>query len=122
MTLQLRPGLRWGDGVPVTARDIAFTWRVGSDPNAGFAARHSWTRATAVDVVDDQTAVLHLPRTLVSFPLWDELLSEHLDGPVYDAAQAPGDYINHTVYNRDPLNPAFGTARSSWRTTSPTAA
>ena len=107
VTIKLRPGLRWGDGVPVTARDILFTWKVASDPNAGFAATHPWTRATAVDVVDDSTAVLHLPQTLTSFALWDELLSEHVDGPAWTAAQAPGDYINHTAYNRDPLNPGL---------------
>ncbi len=107
VTLKLKPGLHWGDGAPVTARDIAFTWKVGSDPAAGFAATHPWTRATSVDVVDDATAVLHLPRTLVSFALWDELLSEHIEGPIYDAAKAPGDYINHTAYNREPLNPGL---------------
>ncbi len=107
VTLKLKPGLRWGDGAPVTSRDIQFTWKVGGDPNAGFANTHPWTRATSVDVIDDTTAVLHLPRTLVSFALWDELLSEHIDGPIYAAAKAPGDYINHTAYNRDPLNPGL---------------
>ena len=107
VTLKLKPGLRWGDGAPVTSRDIQFTWKVGGDPNAGFANTHPWTRATSVDVIDDTTAVLYLPRTLVSFALWDELLSEHIDGPIYAAAKAPGDYINHTAYNRDPLNPGL---------------
>ena len=107
VTLKLKPGLRWSDGAPVTSRDIQFTWKVGGDPNAGFANTHPWTRATSVDVIDDTTAVLHLPRTLVSFALWDELLSEHIDGPIYAAAKAPGDYINHTAYNRDPLNPGL---------------
>ena len=107
VTLKLKPGLRWGDGAPVTSRDIQFTWKVAGDPNAGFANTHPWTRATSVDVIDDTTAVLHLPRTLVSFALWDELLSEHIDGPIYAAAKAPGDYINHTAYNRDPLNPGL---------------
>jgi peptide/nickel transport system substrate-binding protein len=107
VTLKLKPGLYWGDGAPVTSRDIQFTWKVAGDPNAGFANMHPWTRATSVDVVDDTTAVLHLPRTLVSFALWDELLSEHIDGPIYATAKAPGDYINHTAYNRDPLNPGL---------------
>ena len=107
VTIKLKPGLRWGDGAKLTARDILFTWKVGSDPNAGFATSHPWTRATAVDLVDETTAVLHLPRTLTSFALWDELLSEHIDGPVYAAAGGAGDYINHTVYNRNPLNPGL---------------
>ncbi|MEJ1978020.1 MAG: hypothetical protein WDN49_19820 [Acetobacteraceae bacterium] len=44
VTIKLQPGLLWGDGAPVTARDLAFTWRVGSDPAAGFSNANAWTR------------------------------------------------------------------------------
>ena len=107
VTLKLRPDLHWGDGEPVTARDVAFTWRVGRDPNAGFSNPNSWTRAASVDVVDDHTAVLHLDRPVVSYAQWDQLLPEHIEGPIYDRAKAPGDYINTTEYNRNPLNPGL---------------
>ena len=107
VTIKLRPGLRWGDGAPVTARDIAFTWRLEHDPASGFVAVHPWSRATAVDVVDDGTAVLHLDRTYTSFALWDEVLPEHVEGPVAAAAATPADYFNHTLYNRDPTNPGL---------------
>ncbi len=107
VTIKLKPDLTWGDGVKLTARDIAFTWRVGHDPNAGFANSHPWSRATAVEVIDDQTAVLHLDRTVTSFALWDEILPEHIEGPIYDAAKAPGDYTNATLYNRAPLTPGL---------------
>jgi len=107
VTLKLRPDLRWGDGAPVTARDVAFTWRVGRDPNAGFSNANAWTRASGVDVVDDHTAVLHLDRVLGSYAQWDQLLPEHVEGPIYERAKAPGDYINTTEYNRNPLNPGL---------------
>ena len=107
VTLKLRPGLQWGDGEPVTARDVAFTWRVDRDPNAGFSNPNPWTRAASVDVVDDQTAVLHLDRPVVSYAQWDQLLPEHVEGPIYDRAKAPGDYINTTEYNRNPVNPGL---------------
>ena len=32
VTVKLKPGLKWGDGVPVTTRDLAFTWKVGARP------------------------------------------------------------------------------------------
>ena len=107
VTLKLRPELRWGDGVPVTARDVAFTWRVGRDPNAGFSNPNAWTRANSVDVVDDHTAVLHLDRVLGSYAEWDQLLPEHIEGPIYERAHGPGEYINTTEYNRNPLNPGL---------------
>ena len=107
VTIKLKPDLQWGDGEPVTARDLLFTWKVGSDPNAGFSNGYPWTRADKVDVVDDHTAVLHLPRPLTSFALWDQIIPEHIEGPVYAAAKNPGDYINNTTFNRSPTNPGL---------------
>ena len=80
---------------------------MGRDPNAGFSNGYPWTRADKLDVVDDHTAVLHLPRPLTNFASWDQILPEHIEGPVYDAAKNPGDYINTTTYNRNPTNPGL---------------
>lgn len=107
VTLTLKPGLAWGDGVPMTSQDIAYTWKAARDPNAGFVNNHPWTRASAIDVVDDRTVVLHLDRTYTTFALWDEVLSAHVDQPVFDAAAASGDYVNRTPYNRQPTNPGL---------------
>ena len=107
VTIKLLPGLKWGDGQPVTARDVAFTLRVGRDPNTGFSNPDPWTRADSARVVDDQTVVLHLPKALVSYALWDQILPEHIEGPIYERAHAPGDYINTTAYNHDPTNPGL---------------
>jgi peptide/nickel transport system substrate-binding protein len=107
VTIKLRPDLKWNDGVPVTARDLAFTWRVARDPNAGFSNPHPWIRASAVDVLDDHTAVLHLDHPLVSFDQWDQILPEHIEGPIYAKATSPGDYINTTAYDRLPTTPGL---------------
>jgi len=107
VTIKVKPGLAWGDGVPVTARDIAFTWKLQHDPAAGFVTVHPWSRATSVDVPDDHTAVLHLDRTYTSYQLWDAVLSEHIEGPVVQAAATPTDYINRTLYNREPTTPGL---------------
>ena len=107
VTIRLRPDLQWGDGQPVTAQDLAFTLKVGRDPNAGFSNANAWTRADRVDVVDDHTAVLHLPHVIVSYAQWDHILPEHIEGPIYARAHAAGDYINSTAFNRDPTNPGL---------------
>jgi len=107
VTIKLKPGLQWGDGQPVTARDIAFTLKLAQNPDAGFSNTYPWERASSVDVLDDATAVLHLPRVLSDFMMWDQVLPEHLEGPVAAAARAPGDYINATQYNRAPTMPGL---------------
>lgn len=107
VTIKLKPGLTWGDGQPVTARDIELTWRLGSNPASGFSNPNPWSRATGVDVVDDQTAVLHLDRVRADFDQWDQIMPEHVEGSVVATAAGPGDYTITTNYNRTPLNPGL---------------
>ena len=107
ITIKLKPGLQWGDGQPVTARDIAFTWKLGSNPSSGFSNSNPWSRATSVDVVDDGTAVLHLSRVRADYNQWDQILPEHIEGAVVAKDSSPGAYINGTNYNRAPVNPGL---------------
>ena len=107
VTIKLKPGLQWGDGQPVTAKDIAFTWKLGSDPASGFSNNNPWGRATSVDVVDDSTAVMHLDKVRADYAQWDQILPEHVEGAVVAAASSPGAYITGTNYNRAPVNPGL---------------
>jgi peptide/nickel transport system substrate-binding protein len=107
VTIRLKPGLAWGDGQPVTARDIAFTRDLGSNPASGFSNPNPWSRAASVDVVDDRTAVLHLDRVRPDFAQWDQILPEHIEGPIAAKSGAPGDFINATGYNRAPATPGL---------------
>lgn len=104
VTWHFRPGLTWGDGAPLGAADLAFTARVGRDPNSGFANTKTWARVTGVDVVDPQTAVMHLSEPNYQFDELGELLPAHLEASVFDAAHSPGEYIQRSLYNRDPTN------------------
>ena len=106
VTLKLKPGLAWGDGAPVTAADIAFTWKLGRDPASGFSNPNPWNRADRVEVVDPQTAILHLDRVRADYNQWDQILPEHVEAAAARGAQ-PGDYINATAYNRAPVNPGL---------------
>jgi peptide/nickel transport system substrate-binding protein len=108
VTIKLKPGLSWGDGQKVTARDIAFTWKLASDPASGFSNPNPWSRATSVDVVDEQTAVLHLDHVRADFNQWDQILPEHIEGGVVaKAGGGPGDYIKSSTYHRSPLDPGL---------------
>ncbi|MBV8457265.1 MAG: peptide ABC transporter substrate-binding protein, partial [Acetobacteraceae bacterium] len=107
VTIKLKPDLKWADGQPVTAQDLAFTVKVGSDPNSGFSNGHLWTRVDHVDVVDDHTAVLHLKDINYQYNEWDQILPEHIEGPIYAKATKAGDYINGTAYNRAPTTPGL---------------
>jgi len=103
----LRKDLFWGDGVPLTTKDIAYTAKVGGDTGSGFPDARVWGRVRSVDVVDDQTIVLHLDEVTPLYNRMGKLLSEHSDGPAFYRATKPGDYLNGTVYNRAPTTPGL---------------
>lgn len=107
VTIKLKKGLAWGDGEPVTARDIAFTQKMAADPNIGFSNYNPWTRASDVEVVDDQTAILTLPTITPSFASWDQVLPSHLEEPVYKAHPDAEGYTKNTLYNTNPTNPGL---------------
>ena len=107
VTLKLKPGLKWGDGVPVTTKDLEFTWKVGRDPASGWSNNNPWNRATSIDIVDDTTAVMHLGGVMVSYNQWDQLLPEHIEAPILAKAANVADYIKQTAFNRAPTTPGL---------------
>jgi peptide/nickel transport system substrate-binding protein len=107
ITVKLKPDLKWADGEPVTARDLAFTARVGGNPASGFADTRTWGRVERVDIVDDHTAVMHLDEVWTLYDRIPELLPEHIEGPIYARAGSPGEYIRQTAYSRAPATPGL---------------
>ena len=107
VTVKLRADLFWGDGAPVTAEDLAFTAKVGRDPNSGFANSRTWGRVERVDVIDPQTAVMHLDEISTQFDRIGSVLPVHLEGPIHASATTPGDYIAKSTYNRAPTTPGL---------------
>jgi peptide/nickel transport system substrate-binding protein len=107
VTFHFKPGLQWGDGAPLGAEDLAFTARVGRDPNSGFTNTHTWETVSRVDVVDPQTAVVHSTELNYQYGVMAEILPAHLEAAVFDRAHGPGAYMQQSLYNRSPLNPGL---------------
>lgn len=67
VTLRLREGPTWHDGVPVTSADVAFTWRVITDPDLPIPTRTVWRDIVSIETPDPQTAVITFADTNVAF-------------------------------------------------------
>ena len=106
ITVTLEPKARWGDGVPVTSRDVVFTWRVGRNPKSGVGNAEAFRRIRAIDVKDDKTITLHVDR--VTFDYNDlsgfDLLPAHLERAKFSDPVA---YRNRTNFDTDPTNPGL---------------
>ena len=62
VTYHLRPGVTWHDGVPLTSRDVAFTWRTIMNPNNNVFHREGYDEVERIDTPDPLTVVVHLKR------------------------------------------------------------
>ncbi|HEY2805469.1 MAG TPA: peptide ABC transporter substrate-binding protein [Gemmatimonadales bacterium] len=59
LAFHLNPKARWQDGPPVTAGDVAFTFRAFSDSEIGSNYRENLSRIASVTAQDSATAVFH---------------------------------------------------------------
>jgi peptide/nickel transport system substrate-binding protein len=104
----LRP-MKWGDGTPVTAKDIAFTIEVGKHPQSGVASAEGYKRIVKFDIKDDLTFTVTTDRVTFDYQGFDfQILPAHLEKPIFDAN--PAEYRTKTTYDTNPTNPglAFG--------------
>ena len=104
--------MRWGDGTPVSAKDVAFTLEVGQHPLSGVASSEGYKRIIKLDVKDDRRITMTIDRVTFDYnSISLQLLPAHIEKPIFDAN--PAEYRNKTAYDTQSTNPglAFGPYR-----------
>ncbi|MDT8435632.1 MAG: ABC transporter substrate-binding protein [Gemmatimonadota bacterium] len=84
VTFRLRDDVRWHDGHPVTARDVAFTWERAIDPAVPFANPAYFDAWEAAEVLDEHTIRFTVrPRAHLLYGwMRTAILPEHILGDV----------------------------------------
>lgn len=106
ITYTLQPDARWGDGVPVTTDDVAFSYALGKNPLVGVAGAEYYRRVVKLDIKDAKTFTFTLDRvtfdyaSAAAFPI----LPAHLERAAF---ADPPQYRFHTLYDTDPTNPGL---------------
>ena len=88
LSFHLAPGIRWHDGKPTTARDVAFTLDAARDPATGYWRAADLAMIDSVRATNDSTAEVFFRAPQASFPLVLcelPILPEHLLGSVAHA-------------------------------------
>ncbi len=106
VTYSIQPQARWGDGVPVTTKDVLFTWEVGRHPQSGVADGELFRRIVAIDVKDAKTFTMHFDRLTYDYNAINDfaLLPEHLERAAF---ANPAEYRNKSLYEADTTNPGL---------------
>lgn len=95
VTWELRPGLKWSDGQPLTSADIKYTWEIWmKDPKVN--NRTGFSEIEGIDLTNDTTAVVRYKSVYAPYPLnFSSLMPKHLLEKEAD--------ISKTDYVRRPL-------------------
>jgi peptide/nickel transport system substrate-binding protein len=103
IVLHLRHGMQWSDGAPLDARDLRFTWHAVMNPRNNTRLRTGWDDITAIDLPNNDTAVVHLREPYAAIlgifaiggagypPLPEHLLAKLPD-------------LNHATFNEHPIS------------------
>lgn len=115
VTFTIKPGAKWGDGVPVTTKDVIFAWKVGRHPLTGVSNMELYRSLYKVEAKDDRTFTLHFDKLTYEYNAINDLniLPAHLETKPFEAD--PAAYKNKTLYDTDTTNKGlyFGPYRVS---------
>jgi peptide/nickel transport system substrate-binding protein len=106
VTYTIRPDARWGDGTPITTRDVVFTWEVGRHPKSGVIPKEFYRSLYAIDAKDDKTFTLHFDKLTFDYNAINafDLLPAHLEEAAFSEPEA---YRHRTLYETDTTNPGL---------------
>ncbi len=100
---RIKPNAVWHDGTPLAAEDLAFTWRVRSDPALGLSSVVPQSLMEEIVAQDARTAVI---RWAVPYPGAGTVgidfrpLPKHILESVY-AQGSPDAFANHPYFNAE---------------------
>ncbi|MGA8099635.1 MAG: peptide ABC transporter substrate-binding protein [Candidatus Cybelea sp.] len=67
ITYRLRKGVKWTDGVPVTSRDVKWSWQAIMNPNNNVVSRHGYDDIAGIATPNPGTLVVRLKRPFSPF-------------------------------------------------------
>ncbi len=106
VTYHLDPDATWGDGTPVTADDVRFTWEVGKHPESGVTGADVYQRIWKVETPSPKTVILHTDRVTYTYNAFSvQPLPTHLERAKFE--ENPREYKRRTLYDTETTNPGL---------------
>lgn len=102
VTYHLRKNVKWTDGVPVTSKDVKWSWQAIMDKNNNIISQHGYDYVKSIDTPDDYTVVVHLKRKFSPFvsTFFSDSDQPYNVAPAHVLSKYPN--INNIPFNNDP--------------------
>src|SRR5881296_326195 len=100
LTFRLQPGLRWGDGVPTTARDVAWTLSAARDAATGYPRLNDFADVAFVNDPNDSTVVIRFAHSQDAIP---DVLTDLAILPARLLDSIPRTELRRAAWNEHPV-------------------
>ncbi|HUA08074.1 MAG TPA: peptide ABC transporter substrate-binding protein [Candidatus Acidoferrales bacterium] len=102
ITYHLRKDVKWSDGVPVTSKDVKWTWTAIMNPNNNIVSRHGYDEVKSVDTPDPYTVIVHLKEKFSPFvnTFFTDSDQPYSVAPEHVLAKYPN--VNQIPFNSEP--------------------
>jgi peptide/nickel transport system substrate-binding protein len=100
LTFHLETAVRWHDGRPTTARDVAWTLNAARDPATGYPRSNELADLISVAIPDDSTAVLRFRNPPGRFP---DVLTDLAMLPAHLLDTVPHTRLRQASWNAAPV-------------------
>lgn len=106
ITFTIRPDASWGDGLPVTTKDVLFTYEIGRNAASAVSNSELYRRITGIAVKDDKTFTLHVDKLTFDYAAINDfvLVPAHVESSAFTE---PAQYRLRTRYDTEPNNPGL---------------
>jgi peptide/nickel transport system substrate-binding protein len=102
ITYHLRRDVKWQDGLPLTARDVAFTFSAIMSPHNNVVSRVGYEEVQRIDEVDDWTVRIRLRRRYA--PILSEFFAPNQNYAILPAHLLAGQAdLNDSPFNAAPI-------------------
>ncbi|WP_260260385.1 peptide ABC transporter substrate-binding protein [Vibrio intestinalis] len=108
MTVKFKKDLFWGDGTPITTKDVAFWYKMATSSDVqGNAGLSTFQHIEDLKVIDDHTVEVYVDRVSYKYNAYyvPDVLPSHLEEAIFDAN--PKEYHLKTKYVTEPTNPGL---------------
>ena len=114
VTFTIRLDATWGDGTPVSTKDVDFTWRVGRHKQTGVSGFEFYKRVYKINIKNDKTFTLHMDKLFFDYNSIGgfELLPAHLEEHIFKSS--PVEYRNRTTFDTDTTHKASISALTAY--------
>ena len=103
VTYHLRKNVTWTDGVPVTSKDVKWSWQAIMDRNNNVISQHGYDYVKRIDTPDDYTVICHLKAKFAPFvnTFFTDSDQPYPVAPMHILSKYPN--INNIPFNSNPI-------------------